>query len=103
MKRFLSMLAMSVLVLQSVVTSLAYATDQANPEEITPEITAEGVVTDEISDEASNGDVITNLTTTEATEVVDQTVAEESSMDEEPKVDLDEGAGEFGGVEPLVL
>ena len=49
MKRFLSVLAMAVLVLQSMVTSLVYATDQANPNEEPDSVpVAEAVVVDEV-------------------------------------------------------
>ena len=94
------MLAMAVLVLQSVVTSLVYA---AEPEQTNPEVSvSEAVVettTDEIdADESSNEEVTTDSTDTEIPTVEEQViiepevlVAEEPTIaNEEPKVDLEE-------------
>ena len=59
------MLALAVLVLQSVVTSAVYAVNEG--EEVVPEMTVETVVSDPVSDESNNNEVVTNLTNSEVT------------------------------------
>ena len=59
------MLALAVLVLQSVVTSAVYAVNE--DEETVPEMTVGTVVSDPVSDESNNNGVVTNLTNSEVT------------------------------------
>jgi hypothetical protein len=73
MKRFLSMLAMAVLVLQSVATSAVYATDIASEnEESDSAPVVETVVADEETDESNGDEVVTDLNDSIATTVVDE-------------------------------
>ena len=89
MKRFLSMLALAVLVLHSVATSAVYATDIADPsEETVPETAVETEVDDGVSDE-SNDEVITEIDlesdesfTEDSQENADESDATESSTEE---------------------
>ena len=66
------MLAMAVLVLQSVVTSAVYATDIADPsEETVPETAVETEVDDGVSDESNDDEVVTDLNSTVSFPAVD--------------------------------
>ena len=72
MKRFLSMLALAVLVLQSVATSAVYATDMADSsEETVPETAVETEVDDGVSDESNDDEVVTDLNSTVSFPAVD--------------------------------
>jgi hypothetical protein len=87
MKRFLSMLAMAVLVLQSVATSAVYATDIASEnEESDSAPVVETVVADEETDESNGDEVVTDLNDSITTTVVDedtQVVEEIENVEEE--------------------
>ena len=91
MKRFLSMLAMAVLVLQSVATSAVYATDIASEnEESDSAPVVETVVADEETDESNGDEVVTDLNDSIATTVVDedtQIVEEIENVKEEETVE----------------
>ena len=79
------MLALAVLVLQSVATSAVYATDTANPsEETVPETAVETEVADPVSDENSNDDVA-DLVDFEATTV--ETEKAEPVVEPEQKIE----------------
>jgi hypothetical protein len=87
MKRFLSMLALAVLVLQSVATSAVYATDIASENDGSDSVpVVETVVADEETDESNGEGVVTDLNDSIATTVVDedtQVVEEIENVEEE--------------------
>ncbi len=88
------MLALAVLVLQSVATSAVYATDLVDPSAETESIASvETEVEDGVSDESNDDDVVTNQVEPKVvTPVVEETTpkAEESASNgEEPKVDVE--------------
>jgi hypothetical protein len=88
MKRFLSMLALAVLVLQSVATSAVYATDLANPsEETVPEMAVETEVADPVSNESDDNGVATNQVDSE---VVAPETEETTPKTEESVLDVKE-------------
>ena len=67
------MLAMAVLVLQSVATSAVYATDIASENEESDSVpVVETVVADEETDESNGDEVVTDLNDSIATTVVDE-------------------------------
>ena len=91
MKRFLSMLALAVLVLQSVVTSAVYAANEN--EEAVSETAVDTVASDLVSDESNDDDVVTNQVDSEvvAPEAEETTpkAEEPASNGEEPKADVE--------------
>ena len=104
MKRFLSMLAMAVLVLQSVVTSAVYAVNE--DEETVSETAVETVASDPVSDEGNDNDVVTDLTNSEvATPEVEETttVIEPEEKAEENTAELETTVFEEFDIEPLQL
>ena len=78
MKRFLSMLALAVLVLQSVVTSAVYAAKET--EEVVPDV-VDTVASDPVSEESNDNEVITNQVDSE---VVAPEAEETTPKAEEP-------------------
>ena len=100
MKRFLSMLALAVLVLQSVATSAVYATDIADSnEETVPEMAVETEVSDPVSDENSNEDVADFVDSTDGVENDESGVTDETDFDAEVEEIADEKVDEENVVE----
>ena len=91
MKRFLSMLALAVLVLQSVATSAVYAANEN--EEAVSETVVETVAPDPVSDESNDDDVVTNQVDSEVvapeTEETTPKAEEPTSDGEETKADVE--------------
>ena len=83
MKRFLSMLAMAVLVLQSVATSLVYAADLADQNEESESVpVVETAAVDEDADDDASDEVVSDLVDVEDS-VVDADLQEVESEDVE--------------------
>ena len=96
------MLALAVLVLQSVVTSAVYAVNEAG-EGTVPEAAVETVASDPVSDEGNDNDVVTDLTNSEVTTPVVETdapvVEPEEIITETPAVEEPEVTEEIEDVD----